>query len=261
MLSKTLIVSVCALLVFFGCTHFVDGALRKDVTDDGIIAQVDDVRADVGPADSVRAGTVQGNAEADIDDDSIDRDTGAFMELYGPIIKQYAERYGLDWRLVLATMKQESGFSTTAVSHRGAMGLMQIMPVTSEELSRIFNVEDISHPNDNIRGGVYYLRKLYNLFPEAEEGDRIRLALAAYNAGIGRIYDAQELAAHLDHDPMVWESVKSALPLLSPSNQELHRSVWSQDRPRCGWFRNPGETLKYVENVMNNYDEYRLMFN
>jgi len=261
MVSRILILSVCALLVFSGCTHFVDGALRKNVTDYGSMAQVDGVLANEQLADTVLADTVQANAEAQPEDDSMDPHTEAFMEVYGPIIKQNAERYGLDWRLVLATMKQESGFSPTAVSHRGAAGLMQIMPVTSEELSRIFKVEDISHPNDNIRGGVYYLRKLYNLFPEADEGDRIRLALAAYNAGIGRIFDAQELAAHLHQDPMAWESVKSALPLLSPSNQELHRSVWSQDRPRCGWFRNPGETLKYVENVMNNYDDYRLMFN
>jgi len=261
MLSRMLIMSVCTLLVFSGCTHFVDGALRKGGTYGGSMAQSDHGRADVEQADSIHAGAVQGNAGKDVDDDSIDPHTEAFVEIYGPVIKQYAERYGLDWRLVLATMKQESGFSPTAVSHRGAAGLMQIMPVTSEELSRIFKVEDISHPNDNIRGGVYYLRKLYNLFPGADEGDRIRLALAAYNAGIGRIYDAQELAAHLDQDPMAWESVRSTLSLLSRQNHELHRTVWSQDRPRSGWFGNPGETLKYVENVMSIYDEYRLRFN
>ena len=261
MLSRMLMMSVCTLLVLSGCTHFVDGTLRKDVTKDGSMAHSGTVRADAGQADSISAGAVQGNAGTDMDGDSMDRNTEAFVQMYGPTIKRYAGRYGLDWRLVLATMKQESGFSPSAVSHRGATGLMQIMPVTSEELSRIFKVEDISHPNDNIRGGVYYLRKLYNLFPGADEGDRIRLALAAYNAGIGRIYDAQELAAYFDQDPMAWESVKNALPLLSRDNQELHRTVWSQDRPRCGWFRNPGETLKYVENVMNNYDEYRLMFN
>ncbi len=251
MLSRIPILSVCALLVFFGCTHFGDGVLRKGVTDDRSGAQVDAVQAD----------TVQEETEADVDEDLIDPQTEAFVEKYGPIIRQYAERYGLDWRLVLATMKQESGFSPTAKSHRGATGLMQIMPVTGEELSRIFKVENISHPNDNIRGGVYYLRKLYNLFPGADEGDRIKLTLAAYNAGIGRILDAQDLAAHLHQNPLAWESVKSTLALLSRSNQELHRTVWSQDRPRSGWFGNPGETLKYVENVMNNYDDYRLMFN
>ena len=122
-------------------------------------------------------------------------------------------------------------------------------------------MEDISHPNDNIRGGVYYLRKLYNLFPGAQEGDRIRLTLAAYNAGMGRVFDAQALAAHLGMNPLSWESVKSTLPLLSRRNQALHRTVWSQERPRSGWFANPGETLQYVENVMNNYDDYRLLFN
>jgi membrane-bound lytic murein transglycosylase F len=246
MLSKMLIVLVCTLIASSGCTHLVDGALKKDAADQG-----SRVQADVVQEDSV----------AEIDEALIDPSTEALVRLYGPTIKRYAGEYGVDWRLVLATMKQESGFSPTAKSHRGASGLMQIMPVTSEELSRIFNVEDISHPNDNIRGGVYHLRRLYNLYPGAKEKDRIRLTLAAYNAGIGRIADVQQLAEYFHLDPLEWESVRDALPLLSKRHMALHRTVWSRNRPRTGWFRNWGETLKYVENVMNNYDDYRLMFN
>lgn len=246
LLSRMLFVSACTLISFSGCTHFGNGVLRKDVAD---------------PGRHMHAVIVQEESMADVDEGLTDPSTEAFVRLYGPTIKRYAGQYELHWRLVLATMKQESGFSPTARSHCGALGLMQIMPVTSEELSRILNVEDLSDPNDNIRGGVYYLRKLYNLFPEAEEGDRMTLTLAAYNAGIGRIFDAQELAAYLHTNPLAWESVKSALPLLSRRNEALHRAVWSRGRPRSGWFVDHGETLRYVENVMNQYDHYRLIFN
>lgn len=246
MLSRVLCGLMVALAVFSGCTPLGDGVLRKSVAD---------------REGSVRVGEVQSGSALDADETLIDPATGSIIRLYGPVIKHYAARYGLDWRLVLATMKQESRFSPEAKSHRGATGLMQIMPVTSEELSRVFEVEDMSHPSDNIRGGVYYLHRLYDLFPGAQDGDRLKLALAAYNAGIGRIYDAQELAAYFHQNPLAWESIKDALPLLSRRHSVLHRSVWSQDRPRSGWFGNSGETLRYVENVMNNYDDYRLMLN
>lgn len=246
MLSRMLVASACMFIVFSGCRHLGDDALRKDVAD---------------PVSSVQVGVAQVKHVTETDVCRIDPSVEAFVQMYGPTIKRYAGWYGVDWRLVLATVKQESGFSANAKSHRGATGLMQIMPVTSEELSRILNMEDMSHPHDNIRGGVYYMGKLYKLFPGAQEGDRMKLTLAAYNAGMGRVFDAQTLAAYLRMNPLSWESVKSTLSLLSRRDQVLHRTVWSQDRPRSGWFTNPEETLQYVENVMNDYDDYRLMFN
>jgi len=229
-----------------GCTPLGDGALRRDVS---------------GTENAEATERSSGSDGKDAGRALIDPATGSIVRSYGPIIKRYATQHGMDWRLVLATMKQESRFAPEARSRRGATGLMQIMPTTGEELARELDVEDISHPNDNIRGGVHYLRRLYDLFPGAEEADRLKLALAAYNAGIGRIYDAQELAAYLHMNPLEWESIRDVLPLLSRRHSVLHRSVWNQNRPRTGWFGNSGQTLKYVENVMNNYDEYRLMFN
>lgn len=233
-------------IAFAGCTPLGDGALRKDAGG----------QAHAKAEDARREGSDEEDGDA-----LIDPATEAIVRSYGPVIKQYATHYGIDWRLVLATMKQESRFSPEAKSHRGAAGLMQIMPTTGEELARELSVGDMTDPRDNIRGGVHYLRRLYDLFPRAGDADRVKLALAAYNAGIGRIYDAQELAAYLHHDPLRWQSIKEALPLLSRRHSVLHRSVWDQSRPRAGWFGNSGETVRYVESVMNNYDEYRLMFN
>ena len=97
----------------------------------------------------------------------LDPSTERCIRSYGPAIKRYAGRYGFDWRLVLAIMKQESRFSRNAESHRGAIGLMQLMPLTREELGMKLALEDLSHPEHNIQAGIFYLRTLYNLFEGA----------------------------------------------------------------------------------------------
>lgn len=181
---------------------------------------------------------------------------------YGGVVKKYSEEYGLDWRLVLAVMKVESGFSRDAESDKGATGLMQIMPVTGGEVAKVLDIKDVAHPKNNIHGGVFYLRRLYNLFDGAAEPERIRLMLAAYNAGVGRVYDAQVLAAYLHNNPRKWEAVKEALPLLSKRYYTLHRSVWDQDRPKtAGWFGNSKETIAYVDRVMDCYEDYKNLLN
>ncbi len=186
----------------------------------------------------------------------VDPLTGSVLRSYGRTMKAYAERYSLDWRLILAVMKTESGFLPDAVSHRGAMGLMQIMPVTGEHLARTLDLRDVVEPINNIHGGVYYLRQLYDMFGDAAPFDRIRLALAAYNAGIGRVYDAQALVTFFNGNANNWEHVRQALPMLSQSYCELHQLIWAHDRPRTGWFDNSQETLTYVDRIMNYYGNY-----
>ncbi len=185
----------------------------------------------------------------------------AIVQYYGPTIKTYAERYGFDWRLILAIMKQESRFIPTAESKKGATGLMQMMPLTSEEVSRVLALEDMDYPRNNIHGGIFYLKQLYSLFEGVEPADRIKLTLAAYNAGIGRVYDAQEVAAYLHDNPTRWPAVRDALLLLSRRYYTLHESVWQEDRPRTGWFNGGRQTVTYVDAVMDYYDEYRLVLN
>jgi membrane-bound lytic murein transglycosylase F len=177
---------------------------------------------------------------------------------YGRLIKDYSRQYGMDWRLVLAVMKAESGFSHDAESERGAAGLMQIMPFTGEEVARDIEVQNLAHPMNNIHGGIFYLKKLYALFEGSEERDRVELTLAAYNAGVGRIYDAQVLAAYFHDNPRKWASIKEALPLLSKRYYTLHRNVWDQGKPKiAGWFGSSRETLAYVTKVMGYYEDYQ----
>jgi membrane-bound lytic murein transglycosylase MltF len=191
----------------------------------------------------------------------VDPVTESVLRSYGRTMRGYAERYDLDWRLILAVMKTESGFAPGAVSCRGALGLMQIMPVTGEELARTLDLRDVVEPINNIHGGVYYLRQLYDLFNSAAGLDRIELALAAYNAGVGRVYDAQALVTFFHGNANKWEFVKQALPMLSRSYCDLHQVVWDQDHPKTGWFNNAQETLTYVDRIMKYYSSYCVALN
>ncbi len=93
---------------------------------------------------------------------------------YSTIIETAAARHKIDPALVKAVIMAESRYNHLAVSKKGAGGLMQLMPNTAKSLG----VQDIFDPEDNITGGVRYLKKLLNRF----DGDT-KLALAAYNAG------------------------------------------------------------------------------
>lgn len=179
---------------------------------------------------------------------------------YIGLVRSYSERFGIDYRLVLALIKQESRFREGDVSTRGASGLMQIMPLTSSEINERLDLGSIELPEENLHAGIYYFSSLLRLFESSAYRDRICLSLAAYNAGPSRIYDAQELAAYIGEDPNTWQGIKNTLPLLSKRYYTLHQSVWPDGRPKNGYFGGWKQTLVYVGNVIENYDNYQRMF-
>jgi membrane-bound lytic murein transglycosylase F len=182
----------------------------------------------------------------------------AGLDRYMPLVKKYSQQYGVDWVLVLAVIKQESRFNHEAVSYRGAYGLMQIMPLTQIELSEKLGVEEAFTPRNNIKAGVFHLKSLYAAFDHISKEDRICLSLAAYNAGLGRILDAQQIALYTGNDPHRWSSVRTALAFLTKKNYTLHSRIWSDGCPPSGYLRNSKQTVEYVDNIMKCYDRYSL---
>ena len=100
---------------------------------------------------------------------------------YDAFIKEACAAYNIPPALVRAIMNAESNFDPRAMSEKGAMGLMQLMPATGEKMF----VSDILNPRENIMGGVRYLRVLANRF----DGDMVRI-VAAYNAGPNAVISA-----------------------------------------------------------------------
>jgi soluble lytic murein transglycosylase-like protein len=94
------------------------------------------------------------------------------------LVSRRAEEHNLDEELIRALIQVESGWKSDAVSSKGAMGLMQLMPRTA----RALGVEDAFDPAQNIEGGVKYLAQLTDKY----DGD-VEMALAAYNAGPSRV--------------------------------------------------------------------------
>jgi soluble lytic murein transglycosylase-like protein len=93
---------------------------------------------------------------------------------YDSIIRSVASNYGLEPTLIHSIIRTESNYDPDAVSPKGAMGLMQLMPETAER----YGVRDIYNPRENIEGGVKYLKYLMDLY-----NGKTDYVLAAYNAG------------------------------------------------------------------------------
>jgi membrane-bound lytic murein transglycosylase F len=171
--------------------------------------------------------------------------TGERLSPYDEILKEHSERYGLDWRLMAAQAYQESLFNPGAQSWAGARGLFQLLPSTGLELG----FEDLADPDKGIHAGVRYMHQiLERLPPRVPLKHRVRLALAAYNAGFGHLQDARRLAAELGLDPDKWfRHTEKAMLLLSQPRY--------YQRSRYGYVRG-SETVRYVSEIQNRYDHY-----
>ena len=105
-----------------------------------------------------------------------------YIDAYEGIINQASRRFGIDTSLIKAVIKAESGFDRRAISSKGALGLMQLMPHTAEAM----DVDNPFNPEENIFGGTRYLSLLLERFKNNKE-----LAVAAYNAGPGNVESYQ----------------------------------------------------------------------
>jgi soluble lytic murein transglycosylase-like protein len=93
---------------------------------------------------------------------------------YDSLISEFSRKYQVDFAVIKAIIRAESGFNPLATSRKGAKGLMQLMPETAQRV----NVSNVFNPRENIEGGVRHFKYLLSLF-----NNDLRLSLAAYNAG------------------------------------------------------------------------------
>ena len=165
---------------------------------------------------------------------------------YDSLIRVHADSLGWDWHLLAAVIYQESRFHIEARSKRGAAGLMQRMPKTAAH----YGVTDPLDPEMNIAAGAQSLgnliKRYYNVGDNMTE--RYKYALAAYNAGIGRIDDCISLARYLDVDPGYWDNiVNRVLPLMSSE------SIMETGAVKLGPFKGV-ETAYYVDHAIALYE-------
>ncbi len=160
---------------------------------------------------------------------------------YIPYFKKSALRYNLPWQLIAAISYQESQWDASAKSFTGVQGLMQITKSTAQDLG----IMDIHNAEENILGGTKYFKKIMKWLPEdLNPSDRIVLALAAYNIGIGHLNDAFEIAYQQGKNPYQWHQLKTVLPLLSKER--------FYSKAQFGFARGK-ETVEYVEKAKAYY--------
>jgi len=152
------------------------------------------------------------------------------------MFQKYGTEYQLDYLLMMAQGYQESTLDQNAKSQVGAVGVMQLMPATGEQMK----VGDIHEEESNIHAGVKYIRFMVDKYFANEPMDdtnKILFAFAAYNAGPGRIHSLREEAAKRGLNPNVWID-----------NVEIIASN------RIGI-----ETVTYVANIYKYYVAYKLV--
>lgn len=166
---------------------------------------------------------------------------------YDSLMRAYADTVGCDWRMIASVIYSESHFHIEARSPRGAQGLMQLMPRNLERLG----VTDPLSPEQNIRAGARMLKNLLKRYSKVGDNmtERYKYALAAYNAGVGRIDDCINYARYKGVDPSYWINVVHVIPEMGDE------SIMETGVVKVGPFKGK-ETIAYVDHVVNIYNNF-----
>lgn len=169
---------------------------------------------------------------------------------YDDLFRKYAKNIGWDWQLLASIAYQESRFNPNVVSWAGAEGLMGIMPNTAKALGVM--PHELKDSETGIRTGVDCLRKFRQGFSAIEDPEeKLKFTLAAYNAGIGHVYDAQRLAEKYGKNPNIWDNNVSEYIRLKNDPEYYNDPVC-----KYGYLRG-SETYNYVHDVIERYRYYK----
>jgi membrane-bound lytic murein transglycosylase F len=176
-------------------------------------------------------------------------DTRRFVRRIKKVLPKYrkdfekaAKKHDLDWMLLAAQAYQESHWRANAKSPTGVRGIMMLTLNTAKELG----VESRLNPKQSIEGGARYLSNLLKRVPDSvTEPDRTWFALAAYNVGMGHLYDARILARRLGKDPDSWLDLSEVLPLLA--RKKYYKTL------KHGYARGR-EPVLYVQRIRDYHD-------
>jgi len=162
---------------------------------------------------------------------------GTRLPALRPHFEAAASDTGIRWQMLAGLGYQESRWRPAAVSPRGAQGVMMLMPQTARKMG----VADVFSPGENIMGGARYLAYMKERIPKRiQDPDRIWMAMAAYNIGIGHLEDARIITQMRKKNPDRWSDVRANLPRLSDPH-------W-HSRVKRG-YANGRETVEFVERV------------
>lgn len=140
-------------------------------------------------------------------------DSQHWTDKYDRHFKKYSKRYFgpfFDWHWFKAQAIAESGLNDKAESNMGAIGLMQILPSTFEDINKQNpHFTEVGQPRWNIAAGIYYDRTLFRKFRKNSTHDKLYKTFASYNAGYGRVLYAEKRAGKKQRN---WNKIKPFLP-------------------------------------------------
>lgn len=160
-----------------------------------------------------------------------------FTNKYDEVFKGMSWKFfgkDFDWKWFKAQGIAESNLNPSAVSLVGAVGIMQVMPKTFEDIrKKLYWIQDINNPIDNIAAGIHYDKYLWNVWlAERPLVDKLCFIFASYNAGLGNILKAQTICSVSSvGDCNLWENIEKVASKVS---------TWKSN-----------ETLGYVKRILN----------